>query len=119
MKRKDPRVPLQANLVPNLFELREQTGSSILTGQSARNPGCGPLFAGAVESYPAGGVLPVAESAADTFDLFDLPVIALGAGIGDAGLDERVDFGPPGVDGGGQGEQLRDLAVDTPGEESV
>ena len=39
-------------------------GSSILTGQSARSLGCGPLFAGAVESYPVGRVLSIAESAA-------------------------------------------------------
>jgi hypothetical protein len=29
-------------------------GSSILIGQSAWSLGCGPLFAGAVESYPSG-----------------------------------------------------------------
>jgi hypothetical protein len=76
-------------------------GSSILTGQSACGLGCGPLFAGAVESYPAARVVLVAESAADAFDLFDEPVVALGTRVGDAGRDEGVDFGPPGVDGAG------------------
>jgi hypothetical protein len=63
-----------------------------------------PAVAGAVESYPAGGVFCVAESASDAFDLFDEAVVALGAGVGDAGVDVGVDFGPPGVDGGGEGE---------------
>ena len=31
-------------------------------------------------------------------------------GVGDAGGHEGVDFGPPGVDGAAQGEQLRDLS---------
>jgi hypothetical protein len=34
------------------------------------------MFAGAVESYPAGGVFCVAESASDAFDLFDEAVVA-------------------------------------------
>ena len=89
--------------------MRNQNGSSILTGQSAWSLGCGPLFAGAVESYPASRVFWVAESAPGAFDLFDQPVVALGAGVGDPGRDERVDLGPPVVDGGGQGEQFRDL----------
>src|ERR1700687_6264641 len=61
----------------------------------------------------------IPESAGDTFDLFDQSVVALGAGVGDAGLDERVDLGPPVVDRGGEGEQFGDLGVDAPGEESV
>ena len=68
-----------------------QDGSSILTGQSTRSLGCGPLFAGAVESYPAGRVLSIPESAADTFDLFDQSVVALGAGVGQ---DRRVRLMP-------------------------
>jgi len=39
--------------------------------------------------------------------------------VGDAGGDEGVDLGPPSVDGGGQGEQFRDLGVDAPGQASV
>jgi hypothetical protein len=62
-----------------------------------------------VESYPAGRVVWVSEPAAGAFDLFDEAVVALGAGVGDPGDDEGVDFGPPGVDGGGQGEQFGDL----------
>jgi hypothetical protein len=57
-----------------------------------------------VEPYPAGGVSYVAESASDAFDQFDEAVVGLGAGIGDAGVDVGVDFGPPDVDGGGEGE---------------
>ena len=49
-------------------------------------------------------MFPVAEAAPDTFDLFDQPVVALGAGVGDAGLHEGFDLRSPGVDGGGQGE---------------
>jgi len=63
--------------------------------------------------------VPIAEAAADAFDLFDQPVVALGAGVGDPGGDEGVDLGPPGVDGGGQGEQLGDLGVDAPSKEAV
>jgi hypothetical protein len=37
-----------------------------LIGQSARSPGCGLLFAGAVESYPSRRVLSIAESQTDT-----------------------------------------------------
>jgi hypothetical protein len=56
---------------------------------------------------------------AASFDLFDEPVVALGARVGDTGLHERVDLGPPLVDGGSQGEQLGDLRVDAPGQEPV
>ena len=55
--------------------------------------GRGPLFAGAVESYSACRIVSISESASDTFDLFEQPVVALGAGVGDAGLRERVDLG--------------------------
>ena len=48
-----------------------------------------------MESYPAGRVVSIAEPAADPFDLFDEAVVALGTGVGDSGLDERVDLGPP------------------------
>jgi hypothetical protein len=47
------------------------------------------------------------------------PVVALGAGVGDARLHERVDLGPPFVDGAGQGEQFGDLRVNAPGQEAV
>jgi hypothetical protein len=96
-----------------------QPGFSTLTGQSARSPSCGPPFAGAVESYPAGRVVSIAEPAADPFDLFDEAVVALGTGVGDSGVDERVDLGPPLVDGCGQGEQFGDLGVAAPGQEPV
>ena len=70
--------PLSGNTIHHSDAGSQYMGSSILTGQSACGPGCGPLFAGAVESYPAGGVAWVAEPAADAFDLFDEPVVALG-----------------------------------------
>jgi hypothetical protein len=54
-------------------------------------------------------MLPIAEAAAGAFDLFDESVVALGAGVGDASDEEGIDLGPPGIDGGGQGEQLGDL----------
>jgi hypothetical protein len=54
-----------------------------------------------------------------TFDLFEQPVAALGAGVGDAGGQEGVDLGPPGVDGDGQGERSWDLRVDAPRKEAV
>ena len=72
-----------------------------------------------MEAYPAGGIVAISEPAPDALDLFHKSVVALGAGVGDAGGDEGVDLGPPGVDGGGQGEQLGDLRVDTPGQEPV
>jgi len=34
----------------------------------------------------------------------DEAVVAPGPGVGDPGLHEGVDLGPPGVDDGGQGE---------------
>jgi hypothetical protein len=43
---------------------------------------------------------------AGAVDLFDQPVIALGAGGGDGGGDDRGDLGPAGVDGGREGVQL-------------
>jgi hypothetical protein len=82
--------------------------------QSARSPSCGPPFAGAVESYPPGRVVSIAEPAADPFDLFDEAVVALGTGVGDSGLDERADLGPPLVDGCGQAEKFGDLGVAAP-----
>ena len=39
--------------------------------------------------------------------------------VGDAGAHERVDLGPPRVDRGGEGDQLGDLGVDTPGQQPV
>jgi hypothetical protein len=45
---------------------RPDGGFSNLIGQSARSPGCGLLFAGAVESYPSRRVLSIAESQTDT-----------------------------------------------------
>jgi hypothetical protein len=44
------------------------------------------------------------EPAADAFDLLEQPVVALGAGIGDAGGDNGVDLEPPDIDGCRQGE---------------
>jgi len=47
-----------------------------------------------MESDPACRVVPVAESAPGALDLLDQPVVALGAGIGDASLDERLSQSP-------------------------
>jgi hypothetical protein len=38
------------------------------------------------------------------FDLLDEPVVALGAGVGDAADQKGVDLGPPGVDRLGERE---------------
>src|SRR5947209_13033760 len=46
-------------------------------------------------------VVHVAKPAADTLDLFDDSVEALGAGIGDLLGQRDGDGGPPGLDGGG------------------
>ncbi len=61
-----------------------------------------------MEPYPAVLVVDVAEPAAGAFDLFDKPVQAFGLGVGDAGVEERFDLGPPGLHGAGQGVQLVD-----------
>jgi hypothetical protein len=71
-----------------------------------------------VKSYPSGRVFSISEPAA-SLDLFDEPVVEIGAGVGGAGLDERVDLGPPGVDGSSEGEQFGDLRVDARGAEPV
>ena len=44
----------------------------------------------------------VPEAAGDALDLLDDPVVAFGAGVGDAELEEPFDLGPPPLDGGGQ-----------------
>ena len=41
----------------------------------------------------------VAVAAADSFELFDHPVVALGSGVRDAGHEEAFDVRPPGLDG--------------------
>jgi predicted tellurium resistance membrane protein TerC len=50
----DPAVIITANGIALAALWAMYGGSSILAGQSAASPGCGPLFAGAVEAYPAG-----------------------------------------------------------------
>lgn len=69
-----------------------------------------------MEPYSAVLVVDVAESTADAFDLLDLTVETFGAGIGDAGAQERFDLGPPGLLGAGQGMQFVDVGVRAPGE---
>lgn len=51
-----------------------------------------------MEPYSAVLVLDVPEAAAGAFDLFDEPVDAFGLGLGDAGVDERLDMRPPRLD---------------------
>jgi hypothetical protein len=46
--------------------------------------------------------------------LFDQPVGALCAGVGEPGGEEHFDGGPPGLDRLGQGGQLGDIGVDAP-----
>jgi hypothetical protein len=87
---------------------------AISTKSELRAAVCG--CSGIVSGGPS---VSIAEPAADPFDLFDEAVVALGTGVGDSGLDERVDLGPPLVDGCGQGEQFGDLGVAAPGQKPV
>jgi hypothetical protein len=72
---------------------------AISTKSELRAAVCG--CSGIVSGGPS---VSIAEPAADPFDLFDEAVVALGTGVGDSGLDERVDLGPLLVDGCGPGE---------------
>jgi hypothetical protein len=61
----------------------------------------------------------VSEPAADAFDLLDQSVVAPDSGVGDPGGHKRADFGPPRIDGGGQGKQFGDVGFDAPGQEAA
>jgi hypothetical protein len=57
--------------------------------------GRGPLLAGAVESYPACGIVSISESASDTFfDLFEQPVVPSVRALVMPGLRETCCLGP-------------------------
>ena len=72
------------------------------------------MFPGAVKSYPTVAVGGVAESARSALYLLDEPVDAFGTGVGDAGIDEGFDGGPPGFNGGGEGTQLVNVGGGAP-----
>ena len=57
-------------------------------------------------------VLLVAEPARDSLYLLDHPVVAFGPGVGDAGLQEPFDLGPPLHDGGGESGRLSHVRGD-------
>jgi hypothetical protein len=72
-----------------------------------------------VQSDAATIVAAVAEPVGGALDVFDLPVEALGAGIGDLCLEEDEDRWPPGFDRLGQGGELGDGSIGAPGVEGV
>jgi hypothetical protein len=49
---------------------------------------------------------------------FDQPVDAFAGGVGDAGVDERLDLGPPCLDSPGEAVQFGDVGVGAPVVES-
>ena len=69
--------------------------------------------------YPKVSIGGAAEPAGGAFDLFDEPVDAFGAGVGDAGVEECLDRRPPSLHGAGQGAQLVDVGGGTPVVEDV
>jgi len=64
-------------------------------------------------------VVAVTKPECDPSDVFDDPVVAFAAGVGQAGVDGGDDRLLPGVDGGGQGVDLGDLAGGGEGVERV
>jgi hypothetical protein len=59
-------------------------------------------LSGACVPYSAFVVVGVAEAAGDSADELDLAVVALGAGVGDAGLQGGDDLYLPDLDGVGE-----------------
>lgn len=88
--------------------------SSKLSGVevSAVAAGCGRAGAEAL-------VFGVAESVGLAGDGLDDAVGAFGAGVGDAGVQEREDFRPPGLDRGGVPVQFEQVRVGAAGVEAV
>jgi len=70
--------------------------------------GCDPaVIGGAGPAYAAALVVGVAEAEGDAPDVLDDAVVALGAGVGQSSL-QGGDYGRlPGLDGAGEGEDLR------------
>ena len=64
-------------------------------------------------------VLDVAEPAGHAFDLFDQAVVALGAGVGQPGVQERQDRWPPRLDRAREPGNLGNVGVSTPSVEAV
>ena len=69
---------------------------------------------GAGEPYSAALVVEVAEAVGGAGGGFDGPVGGFGAGVGDVGLQEAQDLGPPGVDGAGEPLEFRDTGAGAP-----
>ena len=69
-----------------------------------------PGSAGAGPPYAAALVVGVAEAERDTSDVLDETVVALGAGVGQAGLQRGDDGVLPGLDGTGELDDLGYLA---------
>ena len=65
--------------------------------------GGGPLYSAAL-------VVGVAEAERDASDVLDDAVVALGAGVGQAGLQGGDDGGLPGLDGAGEFDDFGDFA---------
>jgi hypothetical protein len=89
-----------------ILQLADYVGSSILRGKwpsADSDPAAAP---GAGEPYPPPLVVEVAEAVGGACRGLHGPVGGLGAGVGDAGLQEAEDLGPPGLDRGGQALEL-------------
>ncbi|MGB6455227.1 MAG: hypothetical protein WBH47_12165 [Streptosporangiaceae bacterium] len=67
-----------------------------------------------MQPYSAALVVEVAEPERDPGGVFDQPVVRFGAGVGDAGVDERQDLRPPRFDGFGQGGDFGDVSAGAP-----
>jgi hypothetical protein len=67
-----------------------------------------------VQPYSAALVVEVAEAEGDAGGVFDEPVVRLGGGVGDAGVDEGEDLRPPRLDGLGQGGDSGDVGAGAP-----
>ena len=63
-------------------------------------------MAGAGPPYAAALVVGVAEAEGDASDVFDDAVVALGAGVGQPGLQGGDDGCLPGFDGAGESDDL-------------
>jgi hypothetical protein len=64
--------------------------------------------------YSAALVVEVAEPEGHAGGVFDEPVVRLGGGVGDAGVDEGQDLRPPRLDGSGEGGDFGDIGSGAP-----
>src|SRR3954465_4816489 len=93
-----------------LFDLRGKWPSA--DGDPAVAPGAG-------EPYSAALVVQVAEAVGGARGGLHRPVGRLGAGVGDAGLQEAEHLGPPGLDRAGEALEFGQSGVGAPGVEPV